>query len=91
MRTTTRTKFNLTIPSDIKKLQKPFKKDKKQLYVVGGTVRDQLLGKKPKDFDLTTDTTPEEMIKIKKGNFKHSTNNINTNLDLGSNQSMDTK
>ena len=44
-----------------------------------------LLGKKPKDFDLTTDATPEEMIKIaKQGNFKHSTNNINTNLDLGS-------
>ena len=44
-----------------------------------------ILGKKPKDFDLTTDATPEEMIKIaKKGNFKHSTNNINTNLDLGS-------
>ena len=81
----TRTKFNLTIPSDIKKLQKAFKKDKKQLYVVGGAVRDALLGKKPKDFDLTTDATPEEMIKIaKQGNFKHSTNNINTNLDLGS-------
>jgi tRNA nucleotidyltransferase/poly(A) polymerase len=81
----TRTKFNLTIPSDIKKLQKAFKKNKKQLYVVGGAVRDALLGKKPKDFDLTTDATPEEMIKIaKEGNFKHSTNNINTNLDLGS-------
>ena len=81
----TRTKFNLTIPSDIKKLQKAFKKDKKQLYVVGGAVRDALLGKKPKDFDLTTDATPEEMIKIaKQGNFKHSTTNVNANLDLGS-------
>ena len=81
----TRTKFNLTIPSDIKKLQKAFKKDKKQLYVVGGAVRDALLGKKPKDFDLTTDATPEEMIKIaKQGKFKHSTTNVNANLDLGS-------
>ena len=81
----TRTKFSLTVPSDIKKLQQAFKKNKKQLYVVGGAVRDALLGKKPKDFDLTTDATPEEMIKIaKQGNFKHSTNNINTNLDLGS-------
>jgi len=81
----TRTKFNLTIPSDIKKLQKAFKKDKKQLYVVGGAVRDALIGKKPKDFDLTTDATPEEMIKIaKQGKFKHSTTNVNANLDLGS-------
>jgi tRNA nucleotidyltransferase/poly(A) polymerase len=81
----TRTKFSLSVPSDIKKLQQAFKKNKKQLYVVGGAVRDALLGKKPKDFDLTTDATPEEMIKIaKQGNFKHSTNNINTNLELGS-------
>ena len=81
----TRTKFNLTVPSDIKKLQKAFKKNKKQLYIVGGAVRDALMGNSPKDFDLTTDATPEEMIKIaKEGNFKHSTNNINTNLDLGS-------
>ena len=44
----TRTKFNLTIPSDIKKLQKAFKKDKKQLYVVGGAVRDTFLVKNQK-------------------------------------------
>ena len=55
----TRTKFSLTVPSDIKKLQQAFKKNKKQLYVVGGAVRDALLGKKPKDFDLTTDATPD--------------------------------
>ena len=41
-------KFNLTIPSDIKKLQKAFKKDKKQLYVVGGSVRDTFLVKNQK-------------------------------------------
>ena len=81
----TRTKFSLSVPSDIKKLQKAFKKNKKQLYVVGGAVRDALMGNSPKDFDLTTDATPEEMIKIaKEGNFKHSTNNVNSNLGLGS-------
>jgi len=81
----TRTKFSLSVPSDIKKLQKAFKKNKKQLYVVGGAVRDALMGNSPKDFDLTTDATPEEMIKIaKQGNFKHSTNNVNSNLGLGS-------
>ena len=30
-------------------------------YVVGGAVRDLLLGKVPKDFDVATDATPEEV------------------------------
>ena len=31
-------------------------------YVVGGAVRDMLLGVKPKDFDVATDATPEEAL-----------------------------
>lgn len=34
---------------------------KKTLHLVGGAVRDHLLGKTPKDFDLATDATPEEI------------------------------
>ncbi len=30
-------------------------------YLVGGSVRDLLLGKQPKDFDVTTDATPEQV------------------------------
>ncbi|AEW44440.1 poly(A) polymerase I [Serratia symbiotica str. 'Cinara cedri'] len=30
-------------------------------YLVGGSVRDLLLGKKPKDFDITTNATPEQI------------------------------
>lgn len=30
-------------------------------YIVGGSVRDLLLGKHPKDFDVATDATPEEV------------------------------
>ena len=33
-------------------------------YLVGGSLRDLLLQKKPHDFDLTTDATPEEMLEI---------------------------
>jgi len=33
-------------------------------YLVGGSLRDLLLAKKPHDFDLTTDATPEEMLEI---------------------------
>lgn len=32
-----------------------------EAYLVGGSVRDLLLGKRPKDFDVATDATPEEV------------------------------
>lgn len=38
--------------------------EKKELYLVGGCVRDLLLGKTPKDYDLTTSATPEEVKEI---------------------------
>lgn len=34
---------------------------KKSLYLVGGAVRDHLIGKTPKDYDLSTDATPDEI------------------------------
>ena|SRR5215472_8490274 len=35
-----------------------------QAYLVGGCVRDLLLGREPKDYDVATDATPEEVMKI---------------------------
>ncbi|HCW3074481.1 MULTISPECIES: polynucleotide adenylyltransferase PcnB [Enterobacter] len=35
-----------------------------EAYLVGGGVRDLLLGKKPKDFDVTTNATPEQVRKL---------------------------
>ena len=32
-----------------------------QAYIVGGAVRDLLVGLKPKDFDVATDATPEQV------------------------------
>jgi poly(A) polymerase len=32
-----------------------------QAYIVGGAVRDLLLGLRPKDFDVATDATPEQV------------------------------
>ena len=58
--------LKLRIPSDIIKIQKGFKKNGKKLYVVGGAVRDAILGKSPKDFDLATDAKPDEVLKIAK-------------------------
>jgi poly(A) polymerase len=35
-----------------------------QAYLVGGCVRDLLLGREPADYDLTTDATPDEVMRI---------------------------
>ena len=37
---------------------------KKELYLVGGCCRDMLLGKEPKDYDLCTNATPDEVKQI---------------------------
>ena len=41
-----------------------FKTHNKELYLVGGCVRDLLLDKCPKDYDLCTNATPEEIKEI---------------------------
>ena len=56
--------LKMNVPSDILDLHKLFKKNGKELFIVGGAVRDALLGKKPKDFDLATDAFPAEVIDI---------------------------
>lgn len=52
------------IPNSIKSLYNLFKENKKELFLVGGSVRDFLIGVYPKDFDLATDATPDEVIVI---------------------------
>lgn len=56
--------LKLNVPSDIIDLYNLFKKNGKELYIVGGAVRDALLGKKPKDFDLATNALPVEVVKM---------------------------
>lgn len=56
--------LRLNVPQDIIDLYNLFQKNGKELYIVGGAVRDALMGKKPKDFDLATDAFPEEVVKI---------------------------
>jgi tRNA nucleotidyltransferase/poly(A) polymerase len=54
-----RIRFDIPIPRDIQQIQNIFKKNGYKLYVVGGAVRDALLGKTPKDYDLATDAVPD--------------------------------
>jgi tRNA nucleotidyltransferase/poly(A) polymerase len=61
-----RIKFSMNIPEDIQQIKDAFKKNGYKLYVVGGAVRDALLGKSPKDFDLATDAVPDKVEEIMK-------------------------
>lgn len=58
--------LRLRIPKHVLDIHKAFKREGKKLYIVGGAVRDAILGKRPKDFDLATDAKPEEVLKIAK-------------------------
>jgi tRNA nucleotidyltransferase/poly(A) polymerase len=66
-----RIKFDLPIPQDIQQIKDVFKKNGFKLYVVGGAVRDAILGKTPKDYDLATDAVPDKVEQIMtKAGFK---------------------
>jgi len=49
------------LPQSIKNIFYIFKKNGFEIYLVGGAVRDFLLGKNPKNFDFTTNATPKQI------------------------------
>ena len=59
-----RLKHKMKLPWHVTLLSGAFHARKRQLYVVGGAVRDSLLDQHPKDFDLATDALPDEIIEI---------------------------
>lgn len=61
-------KLKIDLPNDILAIHKMFVDNGKKLYVVGGAVRDAILGRNPKDFDLATDALPDETIRMAKEN-----------------------
>jgi tRNA nucleotidyltransferase/poly(A) polymerase len=63
-------KFKLNLPKEVKELHKLFQKNHFKLYVVGGAVRDAILGKKPHDYDVATDATPTQIEKMIAGKYK---------------------
>jgi len=54
----------MNIPKEIKSVTEKLEKRGFEAYIVGGCVRDFLLGKKPKDWDITTNAKSEEVQKI---------------------------
>jgi len=56
--------ININIPKKIKLALDKLHEAGYEAYVVGGCVRDSLLGKEPDDWDITTSATPEEIKKV---------------------------
>ncbi len=55
---------NYTLPNEVKIIIDKFVSAEFQIYIVGGAVRDLLMGKEVKDWDFTTDAKPEEILKV---------------------------
>lgn len=54
--------FVMKLPSDLMRLADIFTLNNFELYVVGGAVRDALLGKDPKDYDVATNAKPDQVL-----------------------------
>jgi len=59
----------MTIPKEVNLIMEKLIKKGHQAYIVGGCVRDLLLGQKPKDWDITTNARPEEIQRLFKKSF----------------------
>ncbi len=51
----------MKLPGDVLTLMEMLEKRGYSVYAVGGCVRDSVLGRRPHDYDLCTDATPEQM------------------------------
>jgi len=54
----------LTVPSEVRALCDALRKAGFESYLVGGCVRDLILEREPKDWDITTNATPEQIQKL---------------------------
>ncbi len=50
----------MEIPKEIQKITETLEENGYQAFVVGGCVRDSLLGRRPSDWDIATDAKPDE-------------------------------
>ncbi|MGM0439016.1 MAG: CCA tRNA nucleotidyltransferase [Patescibacteria group bacterium] len=66
----------MKIPQEIKKITDKLEDADFEAFVVGGCVRDGLLNKKPNDWDIATNATPEDVESI--FNKTYSNNNFGT-------------
>ena len=56
--------MKIKVPKDVKYILSKLIENNFKAYIVGGCVRDIILNKEPKDYDITTNAKPEEVIKL---------------------------
>jgi tRNA nucleotidyltransferase (CCA-adding enzyme) len=56
--------FKNNVPTVVSQITSTLKKEGFEAFMVGGCVRDLILDRKPKDWDITTNATPEQIISI---------------------------
>ena len=61
------------VPQEVSRVTKSLQDAGFESYLVGGCVRDMLLDKKPKDWDVTTNATPEQIQNIFEHTFYENT------------------
>jgi tRNA nucleotidyltransferase (CCA-adding enzyme) len=57
-------KISLELPGYVQKVARILSKEGYKCYLVGGALRDVVIGKTPKDYDLATDAKPDVMLTI---------------------------
>ncbi|HCB35149.1 MAG: hypothetical protein A2W52_04195 [Candidatus Taylorbacteria bacterium RIFCSPHIGHO2_02_49_25] len=62
-------KQRFSIPKAVAKVAETLEGKGFQAYLIGGCVRDLLLGRKPKDWDITTNAKPEEIVVLFPSSF----------------------
>jgi len=68
--------MNMILPNDVENIIKVLEAKGYEAYAVGGCVRDTLLGRNPKDWDITTSARPEQVKEL----FDHT---IDTGIEHG--------
>lgn len=56
--------FNINIPEDVNLILDKLNENQYEAYIVGGCVRDSILFLEPKDWDITTSATPDQIIEV---------------------------
>lgn len=56
--------MDIKLPKSVTEIIENFTASGYEIYIVGGAVRDLIMGKMPNDWDFTTNATPEEILKI---------------------------
>ncbi|MGA3291800.1 MAG: HD domain-containing protein [Candidatus Microgenomates bacterium] len=59
--------MEVQLPKSVKDILEKFDKAGYEIYIVGGAVRDIIMGRITNDWDFTTNATPEEILKVVPG------------------------